>query len=233
MLKLHRTDIVERIHSSHIEAEGCLRRARACLYWPGMSAEIKDRVSCCDICRSCDNKQSKETLCPHELPDRPWAKVTVDLFEFNSRNYLVTVDYFSDFWVTDALESTKAIHVIQKLKIQFARYGIADVCHSDNGPQFQSPEYQRFDNEWKFEFTTSSPTYPRSNGKGENAVHSAKRILRKAKKAWSDVYLALLDQPRASTQVLLRDLSAVEQRLYFQLPIDCWRQKLCLINIEG
>lgn len=200
--KLLRKDMVERIHSSHIGAEGCLRRARECLYWPGMSAEIKDRVSSCDICRSCDNRQSKETLCPHEVPDRPWAKVAVDLFEFNSRNYLVTVDYFSGFWEVDPLESTKAVYVIRKLKMHFARYGIPDVCHSDNGPQFQSAEYQRFSKEWKFKFTTSSPTYPRSNGKVENAVQSAKRLMKKAKKAGSDVYLALLDYRNTPTQGL-------------------------------
>ena len=129
-----------------------------------------------------------------------WAKVALDLFELNSRNYLVTVDYFSDFWVIDALESTKAIHV--KLKMQFSRYGIPDVCHSDHDPLFQSAEYQRFSKEWKFEFTTSSSTYPRSNGKVENAVHSAKRIMRKDKKSGSDVYLALLDCRNTPTQCL-------------------------------
>ena len=34
-LKL-RKDMIQRIHSSHTGMEGCLRRARVSLYWPGM-----------------------------------------------------------------------------------------------------------------------------------------------------------------------------------------------------
>ena len=200
--KLLRNDMIKRVHSTHLGVEGCLRRARECFYWPGMNAEIKKSIFCCDVCRSCDTKQAKETLYPHEVPDRPWVKVAVDLFEFNSRNYLITVDYYSGFWEVDPLESTKTNHVIHKMKMQFARYGIPDVCHSDNGPQFQSAEYQRFSREWKFEFTTSSPAYPKSNGKAEKAVKAAKTIMKKAKKAGSDVYLALLDYRNTPTQGL-------------------------------
>ena len=40
---------------------------------------------------------------------------------------------------------------------------------------------------------TSSPRYPRSNGKAENTVKTAKLITKKALEAKCDVYLALLD----------------------------------------
>jgi hypothetical protein len=36
-----RREMKKKIHSSHLGTESCLRRARECLYWPGMSAEIK------------------------------------------------------------------------------------------------------------------------------------------------------------------------------------------------
>ena len=34
--------MVKKVHASHIGVEGCLRKARDVLFWPGMSAEIKD-----------------------------------------------------------------------------------------------------------------------------------------------------------------------------------------------
>jgi len=37
-----RSYMVKKVHSSHIGVERCLRKARDVLYWPGMSAEIKD-----------------------------------------------------------------------------------------------------------------------------------------------------------------------------------------------
>ena len=39
------------------------------------------------------------------MPNRPWAKVGVDRFTFNERNYLTIVDYFSGFWEIDPLNS--------------------------------------------------------------------------------------------------------------------------------
>ena len=40
--------MVKKVNSSHIGIEGCLRKARDVLFWPGMSAEIKDFIGKCD-----------------------------------------------------------------------------------------------------------------------------------------------------------------------------------------
>ena len=89
--------MVQTIHSILLGVERCLRRARECLYRPGMTKEIKSHAAQCDVCRSFDNRQQKETLHPHSVPTRPWAKIDIDLFILNDRNYLITVDYFQDF----------------------------------------------------------------------------------------------------------------------------------------
>lgn len=82
------------------QAIGCLRRARECVYWPGMNSEIKDLVSKCDTCRTYEPSQQKETLISHETPNRPWSVVGVNLFQSPVSNdqYLITVDYFSNFF---------------------------------------------------------------------------------------------------------------------------------------
>ena len=41
---------------------------------------------------------------------------------------------------------------------------------TDNGPQFDSAEFAMFAKKWSFKHDTSSPRYPQSNGKAENAV---------------------------------------------------------------
>ncbi|XP_061178378.1 uncharacterized protein K02A2.6-like [Saccostrea echinata] len=159
-----RMDMLRRIHSSHIGVEGSLRRARENLFWLGMTKDVKDFVTKCDTCRSFDGKQRKETLVSHDVPTRPWAKVASDLFSYNSKEYLVTVDYFSNFWEVDYLRSTMSKTVIQTLKALFARYGIPDTLVSDNGPQFASTEFQQFAREWEFCHVNSSPKYPQRNG---------------------------------------------------------------------
>ena len=57
-----RPQMLEKIHSSHIGAEGCLRRALEVVFWPGMTAEIKEYISSCDTCNAYRQDQPKEPL---------------------------------------------------------------------------------------------------------------------------------------------------------------------------
>ena len=147
------------------------------MYWPGINDQIKTYVAKCDICRSVDYKQQRETLISHKMPNRPWAKVGTDLFSFDNKDSLITVDYYSNFWEIDYLSDTKSTTVIKKLKAHVARQGIADVVISDNGPQYNS---KRFSERWEFLHKISSPGHAQSNGKAESAVKTAKRLLHKS-----------------------------------------------------
>ena len=185
------------LHYAHSGVVSTLSQARECIYWPGMSSEIKQFIETCDVCRAYDKRRPKEnkrrpkeTLIPHE---RPWAKVGVDLFSYKSRNYLICVDYYSSFWEIDLLEDTWSATVIRKLKAQCTRHGIPETCVSDNGSQFISDEFKEFSRHWSFAHMTSSPTYSQSNGKVEAAIKSAKSVMKKSRKAKTDPYLALLE----------------------------------------
>ena len=113
---------------------------------------------------------------PHNIPDRPWEKIGVDLFELNSKNYLITVDYLSNFWEIDRLYDLGSKTVISKLKSHFARYGIPSTVVSDNGPQFSSEDFAKFARTWEFDHYTISPRHSHANGKVEPAVKTAKRV---------------------------------------------------------
>ena len=80
--------------------------------------------------------QTKEPLIPHEIPERAWAKLACDLFEFDKKSYLVTVDYYSNFFEVDRLDQ-----LTSKLKPHFARYGLPDTLITDNGPQFIGEDF--------------------------------------------------------------------------------------------
>ena len=204
VLKAARGELLRRIHNSHLGVNGCLNRARECLYWPGMTGDIKNHVSTCEACREYERSQTKETLKSHQTPCWPWQYVAADLFELEGKSYLVTSDYFSDFFELDHLKSTTSVSVIRKLKAHFARHGIPEQLVTDNGPQFSSSDFLKFSNEWDFDHRTSSPRHSRSNGKAESAVKEAKKILLKCKKAGSDAFLALLDHrntPPAGIQI--------------------------------
>ena len=81
-------------------------------YWPRMNAELKDFILKCDICSSFKPEQPREPLMPHEIPSRPWQKVGADMFFFDGRQYLITVDYCSSFFEVDKLDMTDSRTII-------------------------------------------------------------------------------------------------------------------------
>ena len=71
---------------------------------------------------------------------------------------------------------------------------------TDNGPQFSSAEFVTFTKVWGFEHCTSSPHYPQSNGKVENAVKTTKRLFTKCRESGQSEYRALLDWRNTPTE---------------------------------
>ena len=140
-----RSSVKDHLHLSHLGNESMLRRARECIYWPGMSTDIKHITESCEACQTFSRSQQKETLLTEPV-HIPWEKIGVDLFCWNNQSYLITVDYFSNWWEIDRLfgvpgnnaKLAGASAVIRALKLHFARFGIPSVVVSDNGPQFIS-----------------------------------------------------------------------------------------------
>lgn len=174
-----------------------------------MSAEVKQMIAACETCRKYETNNTKETLMSHEITDRPWEKIGVDIFEVDKKEYLITVDYFSNFWEVDRLTTSTSAAVILKLKYHFARYGSPDGLVSDGGPQFASSEFHKFAKQWDFEHFITSPRHSNANGKVESAVKTAKKLIRKAIDSKADPYLAILDYRNTPTEGL--DTSPVQR----------------------
>ena len=185
--------MLDKLHVDHLGEEKTQQRARGIFFWPGMTNDIKQKIATCQICATHRSSNQKEPMLSHELPTRPWQKVATDLFSWEGRQFLVTVDYYSRFFEIDELNTTTSSAVIRKLSTHFARYGIPEALISDNGPQFSSDEFTRFAKSWDFIHTTSSPGYPQSNGLAERTVQTAKKLLTKAKEDGTQPLLALLE----------------------------------------
>lgn len=129
-----RPEMIDKLHQSHVGTEATIRRARESLYWPGMRNDIKQKIEQCGICNSYQIKQQKEPLMPTDVQDRPWQRVGLDIFTLDGNNYLVSADYYSNYFEIDRLSTNSSSEsVIKIIKIHFARYGIPDVVVTDNG----------------------------------------------------------------------------------------------------
>ena len=195
-----RAGVLDEIHGAHMGESKSLSYARDYVFWPGMSAQVKDRVRSCGICNAFRNQQQKETLKLHDVPGLPWQTVGTDLFEYGGHTYVVFTDFYSKFFELELLRQNTATCLINNLKKIFARYGIPEEVISDNGSQYSNTrnlfdsthDFKVFAKEWGFKHTTSSPECPQSNGAAERAVQTAKRILKKASADGKDPFEGLL-----------------------------------------
>ena len=119
-------------------------------------------------------------------------------------DYLCTVDYYSGYFEIDRLEKKTGKSIIKKLKRHFSSQGIPNELFSDNGPPFNSLEFNEFAQQYESELRKSSPNYPQSNGRVENAVKTAKQLLKKSISAGHNFYLTLLDWRNTPSEGLLQ-----------------------------
>jgi hypothetical protein len=168
-----------------------ISRAKEFMFWPGMTSEVKDMVSRCPTCQKFANQQQKEPLIPHAVPELPWNKVGMDIMEFQNKNYLIVVDFYSHYPEVRLMHQKRGTDVILALKSIFAVHGVPAVVIADNMP-FSSAAMCDFAHEWGFTITTSSPHYHQSNGMAERYVQIIKQFLKKAADSGEDLYEALL-----------------------------------------
>ncbi|UYV81197.1 K02A2.6-like, partial [Cordylochernes scorpioides] len=188
-----RAEMIMKTHQGYIGINSSMRRARDNIFWPGMNAQIGQEIENCSICLSNSQNQVREPMKSHKIPNYPWERISLDIFEIFKQNYLIIVDHYSDFFEVECLENTTSEYIIECCKRQFSRYGIPQIIVSDNGRQFTSTEFQKFSKEWQFQHSTSSPLHSQGNGEAEAAVKIAKNLLKKSKQENSDFWQNLLN----------------------------------------
>ena len=228
-------ELMQRVHRSHLGINACLTRARECVYWPNMNGQLKDFISRCRSCREHDVRQTREPMERRDIPQRPWQIVSADLFHYGGKQFLVTVDYYTDFFEVDELALATSGEVIDKLRNHFARYGIPETFISDGGPQFGSLDFKKFAKSWEFEHHLTTPYRSQSNGKAESAVKEAKKIFKKAASENMDPKLILLEHRNTASGIV--GLSPAQRmfhrRIRTQVPMTAQLLQPTLFNQEN
>ena len=172
-----RPTIMKEVRSGHFGIVKRLERAKAAVYWPGYTLQIRDMVESCSLCQEHRRANSNMPLQQHPVTDHPYQVVGTDLFELDGQVYLLSVDFYSKWVCVEALQETRSIDVIRVLEKQFVDFGCPQRLISDNGPQYGSFEFREFAKRMNFEHVTSSPSYARSNVQSERTIQTFKKSL--------------------------------------------------------
>ena len=105
-----RSYILQNIHAGHQGMEKCKLRAKTCVYWIGISANIERTVKTCSVCQTNQSSQQAETLLPHDIPDGPWQVLATDIFHLDGNDY----GFYCWLLLKDALCSTSDLQLHQR-----------------------------------------------------------------------------------------------------------------------
>ena len=169
------------LHAAHQGVSMMESRARAIVFWPGMSQDIQNvRDACLHCCRNAPSQAATPAIAPY-IPSTPFESIVADYFESHGHVYLVVADRLSG-WVEifSSLSksfSSSAAGLITHLRNFFRVFGVPEELSSDGGPQFKATITKEFLSKWGIRHRVSSAYFPQSNGRAEVAVKTAKRLL--------------------------------------------------------
>ena len=115
-----------------------------------------------------------------ELPPFPWHTLATDIFYWKRMDFLIVADVFSKYFLVRKLANSTSAAVCPEIATIVTELGLPHIIRSDNGPCYNSKEFQQFLQCYNITHHTSSPHHPRSNGFVERMVGVAKKLMDKA-----------------------------------------------------
>ena len=97
-------------------------------------------------------------------------------------DFLIVADIFSKHFLVRKLANSTSAAIWAELATIVTELGLPHIIGSDNGPCYNSKEFQQFLQHYNITHHTSSPHHPRSNGFIERMVRVAKKLMDKAGK---------------------------------------------------
>ena len=173
-----RAEMLQYIHEGHQGKERCLLWARNMVFWPKIMYDIQELIERCIICQ--EHGKSQSVIGTQELPPFPWHMLATDIFCWKKMDFLIVADVFSKNFPVRKLANFTFAAVCAEIATIVTELGLPHIIRSDNGPCYNSKEFQQLLQHYNITHHTSSPHHPRSNGFVERMVGVAKKLMDKA-----------------------------------------------------
>ena len=114
------------------------------MWWLGIDNDISQVAKGWHVCQLVGQKQVPEPIIPTPLPPGLWVELGMDLMEIGNDHLFVVIDYHSRWSEVAFIKDTKTHKVIRCLEKMFSTNGYPFRVRTDNGPQFDSDEFEIF-----------------------------------------------------------------------------------------
>ncbi|XP_068240182.1 uncharacterized protein [Palaemon carinicauda] len=117
---------------------------RSLIWYPNIDHDVERLVKNCELCQSVQARPSKNQHVIWPTPPRPWSRVHIDHFFYESHTCLIVVDALSKYIEVEIVHSTNANETIDALRLVFSRNGLCDTLFSDNASCFTNSKFKQF-----------------------------------------------------------------------------------------
>ena len=143
-----RKEIINSLHAAHQGVTSMNERARAGVYWPGITADIIKSRNSCGTCNRNMPSQSRTPPIEAHIPTTPFEAIACDFFHYAGKYYFVAADRLSG-WVELSLvkvgtRDSGSHGLCTALRRLMVTFGVPVEISSDGGPEFASGETQSF-----------------------------------------------------------------------------------------
>ena len=114
-----------------------------CMYWPGITDDIKDSISACKACLTYATKQQREPYAA-DAQVKPWTLLSLDDFEFQSQYFIMALGTTTKFFVVRPVHSLNTDATIQVLTSIFSEHRMPVAIRCDRGCNFMSDLFQQY-----------------------------------------------------------------------------------------
>ena len=149
-----RPEVVRSLHSAHQGISSMNERAKASVYWPGITSDIRRVRQNCNGCNLNMPSQAKTPPAEPCIPTSPFEAIVADYFDHLGSHYFVSADRLSG-WVemqqikvgTSDAGATGLCTALRRMMVTF---GVPLEIASDGGPEFTADETQAFFKRWGY-----------------------------------------------------------------------------------
>ena len=171
--------MLQYIHEGHQGKERCLLQTRNTVFWPKITYDIQELIERCIICQEHGKSQSIIGT-TQELPPFQWHTLATDIIYWKRMDFLIVADVFSKYFLVRQLANSSSAAVCAEIATIVTELGLPHIIRSDNGPCYNSKEFQQLLQCYNITHHTSSPHHPRTDGFIERMVGVAKKLMDKA-----------------------------------------------------
>ena len=176
-----RAEVLRSLHAAHQGTTSMNERAKAAIFWPGITLDIQHTRQCCASCNRSAPSQPKTPPIEPWIPSTPFEAIACDYFQYRGWYYFVAADRLSGWTeqsrIKPGTNNAGSTGLCKALRALFATFGVPTEISSDGGPEFTAKSTENFLERWGVRHRVSSAHFPSSNGRAELAVKATKRLL--------------------------------------------------------